>query len=155
VVRAGPGLSSLLALLLVVVSVAACQPTAEAREREARLRLDAFLTAVRDGTNGFGWNLLREDVRSAYPGGADAWINALKASGTGDLSWTILDVDGDDFVACANVDFGRDHAVVPFTFYDDQLPGPARIAASLSRGPFHMCVTVGPFPWDTGIHGVG
>ena len=141
--------------MLVLLSAAACQPTPEAREREVRTRLDVFLTAVRDGTNGFGWNLLHDDVRSAYPGGANAWINAVKTSDTSTLSWTILDIEGDGFVACANVDFGRDHAVVPYTFYDDSLPGPARIAASLSRGPFHMCVTVGPFPWDAGIHGVG
>ena len=151
-----PGrLRAALAAVLVLASVAACQPTPEAREREARLRLEAFLAAVRDGRENFGWNLLEEDVRAAFPGGGQGWVDAIRTGDPRALAWTILDVEGDAFVACANVDFGRGREAVPVVFYDQSLPEPARIAASLSRGPFHMCVTVGPFPWDAGIRGVG
>lgn len=147
--------ASLLLAAVLAITAAACQPSAEQRAREVEARLEAFLTAVRTGRDGFGWNLLRDDVRSAYPGGAAAWIEAIREFDTSVLTWTIDDVDGDDFVGCANVDFGRSRDAVPFTLYDDSLPGPARIAATLERGPFHMCVTIGPLPWQAGVHGVG
>ena len=113
------------------------------------------MQALRTGADGFGWNLLRDDVRRAYPGGAEAWIRAIDSVDTTNLRWSILNVDGDDFVGCANVDVGPDRSALPFTLYDDGLPAQARVASTLERGPFHICATVGPFPWDAGIHGVG
>jgi hypothetical protein len=154
-VRFRSRLAGVLAGAAILASVAACEPSAAARESEARVRIDTFLAAVRDGTNGFGWTLLSDDVRAAYPGGGNAWVEAIGSSDRSGLAWTILDVKGEDYRACANVDFGRTREAVPFTLYDDALPGPARVAASLSSGPFHICATTGPFPWDAGIHGVG
>jgi hypothetical protein len=144
---------ALFALVLATIA-AGCQPQ-ELRARDVEARIQAFLDAVRTGSDGFGWNLLEDDVRAAYPGGAEAWIEAIRISDTSDLSWTILDVEVDDFVGCASVDFGRNREGVPFTLYDDSLPARARVASTLERGPFHICATVGPFPWDAGIHGVG
>ena len=111
--------------------------------------------AIRSGEDAFGWNLLRGDVREAYPGGSEAWVEAISLADTGGLSWNILEVTVDDFVGCADVDFGPDRDAIPFTLYDDGLPPKARVAATLERGPLHLCATIGPFPWDTGVHGVG
>jgi hypothetical protein len=149
--------AAVLALLGLVVTAgaSACQPSPEVRAREVQARLQAFLEALRTGSDGFGWNLLRDDVRAAYPGGAAAWVESIRTTDTRNLTWSILDVTGDDFVGCANVDFGRDRSSVPFTLYDDGLPAEARVAATLEHGPFYMCATIGPLPWDTGIHGVG
>jgi hypothetical protein len=139
----------------VLAFAVGCAPANAAREHEVQARIEAFLEALRTGREASGWNLLQDDVRAAYPGGAEAWIQAVRLGDPGGLSWTILDVTVDDFVGCANVDFGRSRDKVPFTLYDDGLPAMARIAASLSAGPFYICATVGPLPWDAGVHGVG
>ena len=135
----------------VMGALSACQP-AMARDVEARIA--AFLAAVRDGTNGSGWDLLRDDVRAAYPGGAAAWVEAIASTDTSALMFSIEDVTVDDYVGCARVTLNPRDAI-PFTLYDDALPAPARVASSLSSGPFLICATVGPLPWDAGIHGVG
>jgi hypothetical protein len=127
----------------------------ETRALEAEARIDAFLAAVRDGTNGSGWNLLRNDVRASYPGGGEAWVAAITSADTSGLTWTVDDVVVDDYVGCARVEFGEARADVPLTLYDARLPAQARVATSLSSGPFHICVTVGPLPIDAGIHGAG
>ena len=139
---------------LLVVAVGGCQAPVADREQDAAAKIDAFLMSVRSGSNAWGWNLLHPDVRAAYPGGGDAWVAEVTIGDEDDLAWEILDVKIDDDLACANVEFA-DRAVVPFTFYDDTLPPRARIAASLSSGPFHMCVRLGLLPWEGGIQGIG
>lgn len=110
--------------------------------------------ALRTGQDGFGWNVLRDWVRSAYPGGGNAWVAAIESTDTSRLTWSIDDVTVDDFVGCANVTLEPREAI-PFTLYDDSLPAAARVASSLSSGPFFICATVGPLPCDVGVHGVG
>ena len=142
-------------LAILVAAVGGCQPRPELRARDVEARVQAFLEAVRTGKDAFGWNLLRDDVRAAYPGGSQAWVEAISTTDTRGLTWTILDVTVEEFAGCADVDFGRVRDAVPFTLYDDGLPPKARVAATLERGPLHLCATIGPFPWNTGIHGVG
>ena len=132
-----------------------CAPSLPNRGADVEARIDAFLKAVRDGTDGSGWNHLRGDVKAAYPGGGNAWVAAIAQDDPSGLKWTIGEVTVDDFVGCARVDFGETRGEVPFTLYDDRLPAPARVAISLSSGPFHICATVGPLPFDAGIHGAG
>lgn len=138
----------------VLVAVAGCTPSLQARERDTEVRIEAFLLALRTGQDGFGWNLLRDWVRAAYPGGGNAWVAAIESTDTSRLTWSIDDVTVDDFVGCARVTLEPRDAI-PFTLYDDALPAPARVATSLSSGPFFICATVGPLPWDVGVHGVG
>ena len=145
-----------LALVLcgVLVAVAGCTASLQTRERDTEARIEAFLLSLRTGQDGFGWNLLKDWARAAYPGGGNAWIAAIESTDTSGLTWSIDDVMVDDFVGCARVTLEPRDAI-PFTLYDDSLPAAARVATSLSSGPFCICAVVGPLPWDAGIRGVG
>lgn len=140
-------------VLLACTFAAACAPAA--REVDVEARIDGFLGAVRDRTDGFGWDRLRDDVRASYPGGQSAWIAAMGAGETSGLRWRIENVFVDDYVGCARVHFdgGRQH--VPVALFDDDLPAPARVASDIGDGSFTICATVGPLPFDAGVHGVG
>ena len=139
-------------LLLVCMFAAACAP---ASSRAVEARIDGFLAAVRDRTDGFGWDRLRDDVRASYPGGRSAWTAAMGAGDTSGLRWRIEDVSVDDYVGCARVHFDGSRQHVPPALFDDDLPAPARVASDVGDGSFRICATVGPLPFDSGVHGVG
>lgn len=140
-------------LLLACAIAAACVPATRAADVEARI--DGFLAAVRDRTEGFGWDRLRDDVRASYPGGRSAWSQAMGASDTGGMTWRVDDVSVDDYVGCARVHFGASRQHVPPMLFDYRLPAPARVASDIGDGSFWICATVGPLPLDAGVHGVG
>lgn len=150
------GSVAILVIAAASFAMAACTPPIVADvSRDTEARIQAFLANVRAQTNGSGWEELRAHVREAYPGGRAAWIQAVASSDTSGLTWTIGEITVDDYVGCARVEFGGDRAAVPLTLYDDQLPAPARVATSLSSGPFVICAKVGPLPWDAGVQGIG
>lgn len=144
---------AIVVLLASTVAAACVPPTSRADAVEERIA--DFLVAVRDRTEGFGWDLLRDDVRTSYPGGRSAWIAAMEASDTGNLRWRIEDVSVDDYVGCARVHFEAGREDVPLTLFDDDLPAMARIAGDVGDGSFWICATVGPLPFDVGVQGVG
>ncbi len=140
-------------VVLACVPVAACGGVATHAEVQGRIA--EFLVAIRDRADALGWDQLRDDVRASYPGRRAAWIQAMGAGDTSELTWRIDDVSVDDYVGCARVDFGESRHGVPTTLFDDNLPALARVASPLDKGAFYVCATVGPLPFDTGVHGVG
>lgn len=134
--------------------IAACV-SIEARAPAVDGRIADFLVAIRDRAGSLGWDQLRSDVRASYPGGRPAWLEAIERIDTSPLTWRIANVSVDDYVGCAEVDFGASREFVPPTLFDEQLPAAARVASPIGDGRFWICATVGPLPFDAGIHGVG
>jgi hypothetical protein len=82
-------------------------------------------------------------------------MEAVGGRDTSGLTWRIDDVSVDDYMGCARVDFGTSRDSIPITLVDDQLPPMARVASEVAGGVLFICATIGPLPFDAGIHGVG
>lgn len=136
----------------LAIGLAGCgAPPAAVRDTAVGTRIDAFLRAVRDGTESRGWDHLRADVRDAYPGGRDGWLAALDGVDGQPVGWEILETNGDDYTACSRV---RILGEVPSALRDPGLPALVRFLAQLDDD-WRICATIGPGPEEAGVHGSG
>jgi len=141
--------------VVVTMLLGACGIPAAMKQEAVAAQIEAFLVAVRDGSRGSGWDLLRADVKAAYPGGEAGWLRRIDRGVAARLTWGAIVVDQvDDGVGCGRVRIGLPPAKVPEALHDDELPPPARVANLTDTGEWYLCASIASGS-GSGVHGVG